>query len=172
MKRKVCFGLLFAFVTAMVVAQPLQATNNGAISITEKGGLKLDPSGAVSVTAGQTLTLTITVTNHSSNSITCASLQAVVINPWTGTRILGPTSFPVPPAQQTLAGETTICDEYGNCTTTPGGSTNVTVTLTIPRTVPGTYTSTVNMTLGAIIYALDPNSTVRSVTGWSFFATQ
>ena len=167
MKRNACFGLfliLFAFIAG---AQPMDAQ---AISFGDNGGdLQLDPSGAVSVRAGQTLSLTVKVTNKSSNSVLCASLQAAVIDPWTGTRILGPNSITV---NQSLDGDYWSCDQFDNCTHIPGGSTTATVQLAIPRTVPGTYTSTVNKTLAVVIYSLDGSSVVRGVTGWGFFATQ
>ncbi len=171
MTRKAYFVLFFALVAAMAIALPLQAITLGG------SGLKLNVTGAVTVKAGPhtPLTLTVTVTNNSSASIRCDSLQAVVIDPWTGTRIVGPNSVTV---NTLLNGETTgqNCDDYGNCYTYTvpgsGGSTPVTVSLTIPTTFLGTYTSTVNKTLAVMIYALDDHATVVGVTGWAFFATQ
>lgn len=105
------------------------------------------PSGPVSVTSGGSIRVTLTVTNVTNIDQTVNSIEAHVIEAYTGSRNFGPKNFPV--GQLVPAGGTVILQPI----------------------VLGPVTSN-NKTLAAIIRLLDSGNIVRGDTVWSFVTTQ
>ncbi|MHC1728926.1 MAG: hypothetical protein AB9866_23485 [Syntrophobacteraceae bacterium] len=119
--------------------------------------LELTLNAPVSVKAGQSFIMKLFGENKEWESIFVSSVTATVIDPWTGTRIAGPTPTTI---GKTLVGRkaTWVGGVY---TEIPGGTFGKTISVSIPA-------SAANKTLGIVIYALDPESEVRGVIGWGF----
>lgn len=178
MKKKVFFGPLFILFAALVVAMFLQVgvptALNAAQSIKMKGsGLKLVLSGPITAARGTALKLSVDITNDlgptwSCNNgncgpvqsvITCASLQALVVDPWTGSVIVGPVTVPV---NQQLHGPTVDQDTWQEI---PGDTYTTSVSLSIPKN------AAANKAFAVLIYAVDnakPAAVVRGTAGWGF----
>jgi len=161
MKRKIFLGLVLAFVAALAIVPSLQAGMGS-------GGIGLVVSGPVSVLPGKTLQLSVTgtctlaPTNPSGDGITWiastvdwASMQVVVMNPWTGAVLSGPTAVTV---NQTLTGGT--YDQYGN------------PIAAVPYIESDSQaiakTDKAGQALVAVIYAMDAGSHVIGTTFWGF----
>jgi len=157
MKGKVVFGLVLALVAALTVVPSLQAGMNS-------GGLSLAVTGPISVVHGQTLKLTVIgnctlapdPNTGAPQSIDWASMQVVVINPWTGAVISGPTTINV---NQNLTGHGWD-QSYNFIPAVP--STPVSVPMAIAKS------QKAGQTLSAVIYGMDNNSKVIGITGWGF----
>ncbi|HYA42443.1 MAG TPA: hypothetical protein VEF34_14140 [Syntrophobacteraceae bacterium] len=146
--KKIGFGLFLVFVAALLAAQSLHAQNFAP------GGykLKIVVGGPVSCTHGTTLNLGVVVINENSFDVTCASLMALVVDPWTGAAIVGPKPTAV---NQKLA-------PYSE-------STLVTVSLNIPSTVQS------NTTLAVVIFAVENSEEkglqfIAGTAAWGFVA--
>lgn len=143
MKRIIFLCLLFA-----VLIGGALVLNANAIDMSGDEWFEMGPKGAVSVKAGSTLSLTVLIRNITSSSRIVTSLQAVVIDPFNGTRILGPLNFSV--------GSSIAAGKY----------ISKNIALAIPTAVGSIQTA--NKTLAAVIYSLDSNQVVRGSTGWAF----
>jgi hypothetical protein len=114
----------------------------GAIKVGGEIYFKVKAAGPVSVATGQNLSLTLEIENNTGISQTIYSIQAVVIDPFTGTRVFGPQTF--------LVGDAVA----------PGAVITETISL-------GPINNK-DRTLSAIITIQDPGRNVRGVTGWGF----
>jgi hypothetical protein len=131
-----CIVQLFAF--------PVQATK-----VDGEQWFELTASGNFSVKSGAALSLKIKITNDQRVNTPefVKSLQAVIIDPFSGTRVAGPKTFAV------------------NKSIPRGESTDVSISFSITETenIP-----VVNKTLAVIIAAVDEENAVRGTTGWGF----
>jgi hypothetical protein len=101
-------------------------------------------SGPVSTRASVATVLVVTVKNPSAvDTHVLGSVQAVVIDPFTGTRVVGPIT------------------STQNTTIEPGESTTRQISFTIPVAFR-------NKTLAAVISAGDDDGTVHGTAGWGF----
>jgi len=140
MKKILSVGLLFVLFSVVISASSAQA-----IRIDKQQWFKVSVSGPISAKAGSILSLTVTAQNKDYVVHTLNSLQIIVIDPFNGTRVLGPVVT------------TPMLDIL------PDKSGSSKVSLTIPNTE-----ATINKTLAVIITAIDDKSTVRGATGWGF----
>lgn len=129
------------------------------------GGLSLAVTGPISVIHGKTLQLSVTGTNTlnpdyntgAPSSLDWASMQVIVLNPWTGAVISGPTTINV---NQNLTGWG--WDPSSGNYTPAFPSTPVSVPVTIAKS------QKAGQTLTVVIYGMDKNSKVIGAGGWGF----
>jgi hypothetical protein len=160
MKRKVCFGLVLALVAALSIAPSLMA---GILGV---GGLSLAVTGPISLPHGTSLVLPTTGTctadctwqNDGSckpASIQWASMQVVVMNPWNGEVVAGPTEIGV---NKTLKGGGYDAS-YNQINPVPA---TVDAVVTIPKN------AKTGQQLMALIYGMDNKSNVLTTAYWGF----
>ena len=147
MKRKSCFIVLFALVATLFSTLPVLA--DPSFSVLPGANIKLTVQGPITWAAGSTLTLTVTATNYGANPATLYRIYAIMINPWTGQRIVGPA--------YTAATTTSLATNQ---------STPTKVYLTIPTTYPNSSATVAGGTFAIMIYAVDNSLAVEGSTGW------
>lgn len=164
MKRKACFGLVLALVAALSIAPSLHAGLLGS------GGLSLAVTGPISVADGTSLVLPATGTctadctwqNDGSckpASMQWASMQVVVMNPWNGQVVAGPTEIGV---NKTVKGGGYDAS-YNQIAPVPA---TVDAVVTIPKK------EKVGQELMAVIYAMDSKSNVLTTAYWGFVSVK
>jgi hypothetical protein len=141
MKRTMTISLLVIHLVVFLCFLPVQAIQ----FVDEETWFDLQPKGGISVGLDKKLSLSIKIVNKHFTSHTVKNLLVVVIDPFDGSRIMGPTTFPV---DQTISA---------------GGSHSLSIGL-------GPVTDPVhqNKTFAAMIAAIDPQDVVRGATGWGF----
>jgi hypothetical protein len=118
------------------------ATLAGAVSI-EDEWFDVKAYGPISIKVNTPTPINVVIENIDSRSRSANSLMAIVIDPFTGTRVAGPITKDV---SEILVPNQKITKQFN---------------FNIPS-------SHVNKTLAAIISVLGPTSTVRGTGGWGF----
>lgn len=160
MKRKVCFGLVFALVAVLAVTPSLLAQSPFL-------KLKVTMTGSVVVAHGKSLALMVTGENNNMGSdgtiatqttVDFYQIQAAVINPLTGKVVVSDVGTSAIAVNKELGGP--YFDSNGNYVA--GQSDSKSFSLTIPSSVGA------GVTLAAVIYVMDNNQNVIGTASWGF----
>ena len=141
MKKIMYIYLYFAMVMGLIHAVSAQA-----IEIGDDNWFEVTASGPISTQVGNQLILTIEILNEDYQQHPACELTAVVIDPFDGTRVLGPKTFKGP--------ECIVLN--------PGQSVSTDISL-------GPFESeSQNRTLSVVLLVTDDYDVVRGAGGWGF----